>query len=125
VTGVARVAVLCPDLLFGSRLQGSLEAAGHEVWRLDTAEQARGAAPESDVLVIDLTDREVDGPRVLEALRAGGELEGIPTLGFYAHVDQETRQRALAAGFDRVVPRSRMAREAPALIDELVGERAG
>jgi DNA-binding response OmpR family regulator len=121
---VARVAVLCPDLLFGSKVQGALEAAGHEVWRLDTREQARGAAPESDALVVDLTDEEIDGVEVVRALRRGGELEGVATLGFYAHVDHQTRTRALDAGFDQVVPRSRMAREGPALVDGVVREAA-
>ena len=115
------VALLCPDLLFGSKVQGALEAAGHKVWRLDTAEQARGAAPEADLLVVDLTDPDLDGPAVLESLREGGELDGVASLGFYSHVDQETRKRADAAGFDRVVPRSRMAREGPALVMSLVG----
>ena len=117
----ATVALLCPDLLFGSRVQGALEAVGHEVWRIDTAEQARGAAPEADLLVVDLSDPDLDGPAVVERLIAGGELEGVPTLGFYSHVDQETRKRADAAGFDRVVPRSRMAREADSLVASLVG----
>jgi CheY-like chemotaxis protein len=115
------VALLCRDLLFGSRVQGALEAAGHKVWRIDTAEQARGAAPEADLLLVDLTDPDLDGPGVVESLIASGELDGVATLGFYSHVDQETRKRADAAGFDRVVPRSRMAREAPALVMSLVG----
>ena len=119
---MARVAVLCPDLLFGSRLQGSLEAAGHQVWRVDTAEQARGATPESDALIVDLTAEGIDWAQMLERLRDGGDLEGVATLGFYAHVDQETRRRAIDAGFDQVVPRSRMAREGPALVESLVGE---
>jgi CheY-like chemotaxis protein len=119
---VARVAVLCPDLLFGSKVQGLLEAAGHQVWRLDTAEQARGAAPESDALVVDLTAEGIDGVEVLRALSGGGELEGVATIGFYAHVDQETRKRALDAGFDQVVPRSRMAREGAALVEAAVAE---
>jgi CheY-like chemotaxis protein len=118
----ATVALLCPDLLFGSKVQGALEAAGHKVWRIDTAEQARGAAPESRLLIVDLTDPDLDGPAVVEGLRASGELEGVATLGFYSHVDQETRRRADGAGFDRVVPRSRMAREAPGLVASLVGE---
>jgi DNA-binding response OmpR family regulator len=122
---VARIAVLCPDLLFGSRLQGGLEVAGHTVWRLDTPEQARGAAPESDALVVDLTSEDLDGSAVLESLREEGATEGVGTIGFYAHVDQETRQRAIEAGFDRVVPRSRMAREAARLVEGLVAERAG
>jgi DNA-binding response OmpR family regulator len=122
---VARIAVLCPDLLFGSRLQGALEVAGHTVWRLDTPEQARGAAPESDALVVDLTSEDLDGSAVLESLREEGAIEGVGTIGFYAHVDQETRRRAIEAGFDLVVPRSRMAREAARLVEGLVAERAG
>jgi CheY-like chemotaxis protein len=116
------VALLCRDLLFGSKVQGALEATGHKVWRIDTAEQARGAAPEAKLLIVDLTDPDLDGPAVVERLEEGGELEGVATLGFYSHVDQETRKRADAAGFDRVVPRSRMAREAPSLVASLVGE---
>ena len=41
---------------------------------------------------------------------------GPPTLGFYSHVDVETRRRAESAGFDLVVPRSRMARDLPDLV---------
>ncbi len=44
------------------------------------------------------------------------------TLGVYSHVDAATRERALAAGFDLVVPRSRMAREGPALVAGLAGD---
>jgi CheY-like chemotaxis protein len=116
------VALLCPDLLFGSKVQGALEAVGHKVWRIDTAEQARGAAPESRLLIVDLTDPDLDGPAVVERLKEGGELDGVATLGFYSHVDQEMRKRADGAGFDLVVPRSRMAREAPSLVASLVGD---
>ena len=31
-------------------------------------------------------------------MRERGELEAVPTLGFYSHVDQDTRRRAEAAG---------------------------
>jgi hypothetical protein len=45
---------------------------------------------------------------------------GVPRLGFYSHVDVDTKRRAEEAGFDLVVPRSRMAREMPALVDGLL-----
>jgi hypothetical protein len=98
---VARVALLCPDLLFGSKLMGALRAAGHEV-----------VAPgeDSDLLVVDLT-ADPDA-RIAEAAGVG-----VPRLGFYAHVEQDVRRRAEEAGFERVVPRSRMAREAAALVE--------
>jgi PleD family two-component response regulator len=118
---VARVALLCPDLLFGSKVEGALRAAGHDVTRYDGEDMARAAVPESDVLVVDLTDDNFDGATLVESMRMGRELEGISTLGFYSHVDQATRRRAEEAGFDLVVPRSRMNREAAALVERLAG----
>jgi hypothetical protein len=44
----------------------------------------------------------------------------VPTLGFYSHVEADVRSQAEAGGFDLVVPRSRMAREGPALISRLL-----
>jgi CheY-like chemotaxis protein len=116
---VARVALLCPDLLFGSNVEGALRAAGHEVTRYSREDEARAAAADADVLVVDLTSDAVDGPALVEAMRAGGELDRARALGFYSHVDVDTRRRAEAAGFDQVVPRSRMHREGAALVERL------
>jgi hypothetical protein len=101
---MARVALLCPDLLFGSKLQGALRAAGHE---------PVGAGEKADLLVVDLTD-DADA-RIEQAAGAG-----VPRLAFYSHVEQDVRRRAEAAGIERVVPRSRMAREAAALVDSML-----
>jgi CheY-like chemotaxis protein len=108
---MARVAALIPDLLFGSKVQGALRAAGHDV-ALVTAAEAVG---DVDVLVVDLTADGVDPGELVQTL-AGGE---VRTLGFFAHVQPEVRERALEAGFDQVVPRSRMAREGPELVAAL------
>jgi DNA-binding response OmpR family regulator len=117
---VARVALLCPDLLFGSKLEGGLRAAGHEVDRYDTEDMARAAVDEHDVLVVDLTAEDYDGAVLVESMRMGRELEGVPVIGFYAHVDQDVRRRAEQAGFDLVVPRSRMNREMAGLVEGLL-----
>jgi len=123
---VARIALLSPDLLFGSKVQGALELAGHSVNRFATAERLRVAAQFHDVVLFDLTADGIDGPDLLHELREHGELEqGTPTLGYYSHVDTETRARALDAGFTRVVPRSRMAREGVALVEGLLDVPGG
>jgi hypothetical protein len=103
---VARVALLCPDLLFGSKVQGALRAAGHEVVGADAA---------ADVLVVDLT---ADVASRLDAVREAA----VPTLGFYSHVEQDVRREAQEAGVTRVVPRSRMARDGPALVEAVLEE---
>jgi CheY-like chemotaxis protein len=114
---LARVALLCPDLMFGSKVEGALKAAGHYVTRYDGEDMARAAVPESDVLVVDLTADEFDAATLVESMRMGRELEGVPAVGFYPHVDQETRKRAEQAGYDVVVPRSKMARDTVAVVE--------
>ena len=109
---MARVAVLVPDLLFGSQVQGALRAAGHEV---AVVRDAAGVG-EAQVAVVDLMADGVDLP--------GLAASPARTLGFFAHVQPEVREAALAAGFDQVVPRSRMHREGAALVARLAGEDA-
>jgi hypothetical protein len=97
---VARVGLVSPDLLFGSKVEGMLRAAGHEVVH---------GADGVDAVVVDLTQGEVPAAP-----------EDVPSLGFYSHVEQDTRRAAEAAGYDLIVPRSRMNREGAALVERLL-----
>ena len=126
---MARVVALIPDLLFGSRVLAALGGAGHEVQLVGDSAQVRellagdGDGAPVSVLVVDLTREELDGAGLIEALLAEGALQvdtgAIRTLGFYSHVEAEVRERAERAGFDMVVPRSRMAREGAELVTRL------
>jgi hypothetical protein len=117
---MARVVALLPDLLFGSKVQGMLAAAGHDVTVAGSPEAALERLGASDLLVLDLCE---DAERRIALLAsAGGRAK---TLAFYLHTDVDTRTSALAAGIDLVVPRSRMAREGTALVEGLLSpERA-
>src|SRR3954468_20540607 len=113
---MARVVVLFDDLLLGSNVLGMLRAAGHEAQLTGAA----GIDPSgAGVLIVDLAASTFDGVEAVERLRADGRLEGVRTIGVYSHVDSATRERAVAAGFDLVVPRSRMARDGAALVARL------
>jgi hypothetical protein len=105
---VARVLSISNDLMLGSKVQETLTAAGHEVVASPSIEEASWEG--IDLIVADL---DVENPEALVGL-------GIPVLGYYSHVDVETRQAAEAAGVDLVVPRSRMARELPDLVKRLL-----
>ena len=112
---MARIVAFVPDLLFGSNVVGALQAAGHEPVLVADAYAVRRELPGAQLLVVDLT---ADASERLE------QLEGIPgtirTLAFYSHVEADVRAQAEHAGFDVVVPRSRMAREGASLIDRLL-----
>jgi hypothetical protein len=104
---LALVHVLTDDLLFGSRLCADLEAAGHNVTLSPLADRT------ADAIVADLTH---DADTRIAALAAPRPL----VLAFYSHVEADVRARALAAGIEMVVPRSRIAREGPTLLADLL-----
>jgi hypothetical protein len=105
---VARVLSISTDLMLASRVDGALTAAGHHV--VLAGSLAEAPLDEIELVVADL---EVANPEALAGL-------GVPVLGYYSHVDVETKRVAEAAGLDLVVPRSRMARELPALAERLL-----
>lgn len=117
---MTQVLAFIPDLLFGSRVQAALSADGHDVVLGADAAGVRERLAGVAVLVVDLTDDPAARAGMVESLSADGSLDGIATLGFYSHVESEVREIAQAAGFDLVVPRSRMAREAATLVAGLV-----
>jgi nucleoside-diphosphate-sugar epimerase len=108
---VARVVAFIPDLLFGSNVVGALRAAGHEVQLVSSLD----AGVDADVVVLDLT---ADAADRIAAVR-GLDLGAARTLAFYSHVEADVRAAAENAGFDLVVPRSRMNREGAELVTRL------
>jgi CheY-like chemotaxis protein len=107
---VARILAVVPDLMLASRIEATLGAEGHEVELAASLEALEVSESAPDVVVADLGD--VDSSQL-------GRVE-TPVLGFYSHVDVETRTRAERAGVDLVVPRSRLAREMPQLVETLM-----
>jgi len=95
---MARVALRIPDLMLQSRVLEIARAGGHEI-----------VTEDPEVLVVDVM--EVDAEEVV------GQAPAL--LGVFAHTQPDVRDRALAAGFDLVVPRSRMVREGADLISRI------
>ena len=95
--------------MLGSRVEGMLDGRRPR-GRRSSPSLAEAPLDEAELIVADL---DVENPEALVGL-------GVPVLGFYSHVDVETRRAAEAAGVDLVVPRSRMARELPELVEGLL-----
>jgi hypothetical protein len=107
---VPRVVAVSSDLLLGSKVEAMLSAAGHDVTLSPTVTEA--PVDGADLVVADLDS---ENPEALVGL-------GIPVIGYYSHLNVETKEAAEAAGIDKVVPRSRMARELPQLVDQLLSQ---
>jgi hypothetical protein len=107
---MARVLSISIDLMLGSRVDAGLTAAGHTVVTAGSLEEA--PLEGIDAIVADL---DIENPEALVAV-------GVPVLGYYSHVDVDTKAVADAAGVDKVVPRSRMSRELPDLVAALLAD---
>jgi hypothetical protein len=105
---MARVLSISTDLMLGSRVEAGLTAAGHEVITVGSVEAADLSVADAIIADLDVAD-----PNALATA-------GLPVLGYYSHVDIDTKTRADAAGIDKVVPRSRMSRELPDLVASLL-----
>jgi hypothetical protein len=113
---MARIVAFIPDLLFGSNVVGALQAGGYEPVLVPDVASVRRELPGAQALIVDLT---ADARIRLEQLE-GVPRERVPALAFYSHVEADVREQAEQAGFDLVVPRSRMAREGAGLVDRLL-----
>jgi CheY-like chemotaxis protein len=103
-----RVLVVVEDIFFASKIRGAAEASGVEYDSARSVEaalsKARSAPP--SLVVADLHGLRCDPFALAETFKADPELRAVPLVGFFSHVQTELRERALAAGFDTVLPRS-------------------
>jgi CheY-like chemotaxis protein len=101
-----RVVAVVPDLFFATRIAGTAERLG-----VALELPAPGAAREvirralPDLVILDL-HAPGDPIGLTRALRADPTTRSLRVIGFYAHVDHELREEAIAAGLDQVLPRS-------------------
>lgn len=107
------------DLMFGSKIESALDQAGCDA-RYASLEDVEDRLAGARLLLVDLAEEPERACATVERLREAGRLSTVGTLGHYQHVDDDTRRRAVAAGFDMVAPRSRVFREGPELIGSLL-----
>lgn len=101
-----RVVIVVPDLLFRTRIEATAAQAGVAA-TVVPPDQALAvcAADPPDLIVLDLT-APGDPVALARELRTAEGTRRVPLVGFYPHVDQDLRARALAAGIPQVLPRS-------------------
>ncbi len=100
-------------MFFASKIRATAESIGVEVSFLRSieklVEKAREAKPA--LIMVDLHNTKLDSMALATDLKADDELKAIPLLGFFSHVHTELQRDAIAAGFDKVIPRSVFARD--------------
>jgi AmiR/NasT family two-component response regulator len=93
------VLVLIKDLIFSSKIRATAQSLGVPVQIVREPDKLDGLA--GDRLIVDLNQ-----PGALEAAIRWREATHGCVVGFVSHIDQQTIDRARAAGVDRILARS-------------------
>jgi CheY-like chemotaxis protein len=99
------------DLFFAAKIRGTAEQVGVSISMprsLGNATESVLANPPA-LIICDLNSLRINPFDLATALKADEQTANIPLLGFFSHVQVELQRQAVAAGFDRVMPRSAFA----------------
>jgi CheY-like chemotaxis protein len=106
------------DLFFASKIRGTAERLGVSVSfpRASDALIAAALRDQPQLIICDLHATRIEPIELAKRLKADERLRSIPLLGFFSHVQTELKQQAEQAGFDRVIPRSALAKHLPEIL---------
>jgi CheY-like chemotaxis protein len=116
-----KILVLIGDLLFASRVEGTLGACGYAVRTVPATAEAATVAREwePDGIVVGFGG-DSDWEGAIRAIRAENALAKTPLLAFGPHVDTAGRAAATAAGATRVVTNGAFFNRMPDVIEALI-----
>ena len=126
MTGAA-VLVLVPDLFFRTKIESTARAIGVRTVPLAPGEDASVAARASGArgLLVDLNLEGGDPLAPVAQLRANSATASVRIVGFLSHLQDDLREKAVRAGFDQVLARSRFSADLPTLLRELAAPPTG
>lgn len=99
------VIVVVDDMFFASKIRAVAEALGVEISFPRNKDLLIEKAREARLILVDLHNQKID------PIELARELPGVKLIGFFSHVETELRQKALAAGYEEVLPRSAFVRD--------------
>jgi CheY-like chemotaxis protein len=118
------VLVAVPDLILRAKIRETARLVGRETEVARTPAMALEAAARRPpaLVVVDLGDDRIEPFETVRRLKADPATAGSRVVGFYAHVDVAVRDRAVEAGCDRVLPRSKFVNHLARLLETLGAE---
>ena len=106
------VIAVVDDLFFAAKIRGTAEQVAVPVSFPRTLDALIEAAIQNRpaLIVCDLQGQRIDSIEMAKRLKRDKQLESIPLIGFFSHVEVELQRQAQEAGFDQVLPRSAFAK---------------
>lgn len=115
---MAKVAYLCTDLLFTSKIRETAQALGHETAACREAQSLTATARDARLVLIDL--RRPDALDALTRLRADAATAEIPAIGFCDHERADLMESAHQAGCSLVLAKGKFSSD----LRRLLGDEA-
>jgi CheY-like chemotaxis protein len=114
----ASIIALADDLMVASRIEAACRASGWPVAFPSSADHFWAAvrARTPALVLVAMSATRLPWEQLVRALKDELPLKDVPVLGVGSHMDLSLRQRALAAGCDRVVANSQLAADFPGLL---------
>lgn len=106
------VAVL-DDMFFASKIREAAKTAGVDVEFLKSEYALHGFNPPSppSLVIVDLANKNIAPFDIIRLIKSSDKFGKARVIGYLPHVAKELAARALEAGYDNVLPRSRLSRE--------------
>ncbi|MBI2488071.1 MAG: response regulator [Deltaproteobacteria bacterium] len=108
-----RIIAILDDLFFYSKIR---EAAKPLNLELEFIKNPNGLSQKiksekPSLLIFDLNSKSCNPLQIIKDLKSSPELKNIPILGYLSHVQTELKEKAVEAGCDLVLPRSRLSKD--------------
>lgn len=117
-----RFVVLVDDVMARSRITSAAPADAALLFPTSEAELLQLLEPPPTALIVGLATTSLPWERLVRLVRERQTAPGVPIIAFGPHRDLALRQRALAAGVDRVMASSAFVAALPRLLrGELLG----
>ena len=122
-TGLAkskRIIALIDDLFFAERIRATGIGTGIPIEILKSGEVLlqRIKTEIPSLLIVDLNGTSTGPIETIQKIKSDPRLGGFPILGFFSHVQEDLKRRALQAGCNTVLPRSSFSKDLSKILKE-------
>jgi CheY-like chemotaxis protein len=115
---MGHIIAVVEDLFFASKISATAEHLGIEISYARNVPAALEAARQKmpALIIADLHAQKCDPFSLARLLKEDEQLKKIELVGFFSHVQTALPREALAAGYDRVLPRSAFTKQLPEIL---------
>ena len=109
----AYIVAILDDMFFASKLREAAKASGVDIEFIKSEFALHGFNPSEppSLVIVDLANKNIAPLDIVRLIKSSDKFGNARVIGYLPHVAKELAARVLDAGYDQVLPRSRLSRE--------------